>query len=125
MTLSTSAVAVCCWRDSRLLVEQARVLDGDDGLVGEALDQLDLLVGEGSNLLTVECEIAPTSSFSLQHRHDDKGPGAAEIGQSSDRRKAVEVLRSALRSWDMNGLFRASDAPQRRSGCRLKLSAMA
>ena len=28
------------------LVEQARVLDGDDGLVGKGGDQLDLLVGE-------------------------------------------------------------------------------
>ena len=29
------------------LLEQPRVLDGDDGLVGEGLEQLDLLVGEG------------------------------------------------------------------------------
>ena len=35
MTLSTSAVAVCCWRGFAQLVEQPRVLDGDDGLVGE------------------------------------------------------------------------------------------
>src|SRR5262249_46025592 len=35
------------------LVEQARILDGDDGLAGEALYQLDLLVGKGTNLLTV------------------------------------------------------------------------
>ena len=33
------------------LVEQARVLDGDDGLVGEVRHQLDLLVGEGPHLL--------------------------------------------------------------------------
>ena len=33
------------------LVEQARVLDGDDGLRGEVLHQLDLLVGEGAHLL--------------------------------------------------------------------------
>ena len=29
--------------------EQPRVLDGDDGLGGEVLDQLDLLVGEGTD----------------------------------------------------------------------------
>ena len=29
-----------------LLLEQPRVLDGDDGLVGEGLEQLDLLLGE-------------------------------------------------------------------------------
>ena len=33
------------------LVEQARVLDGDHGLVGEGLDKLDLPLGERSNLL--------------------------------------------------------------------------
>ena len=49
MTLSTSLVAVCCSSDfgqlarARLhLLEQPRVLDGDDGLVGEGLEQLDL-----------------------------------------------------------------------------------
>ncbi len=46
MTLSTSAVAVCCCSDLAQLVEQPRVLDGDDGLRGEVLHQLDLLVGE-------------------------------------------------------------------------------
>src|SRR5262245_50136291 len=35
------------------LVEQPRVLDGDDGLGSEASHQLDLLVGERANFLTV------------------------------------------------------------------------
>ena len=35
-------------------VEQPRVLDGDDGLGGEVLHQLDLFVGEWSNLLAVD-----------------------------------------------------------------------
>ena len=30
------------------LVEQPRILDGDDGLVGEGLEQLDVMLGEGS-----------------------------------------------------------------------------
>ena len=38
------------------LVEQPRVLDGDDGLSGEVLDQLDLLVGERPDLLAVDSE---------------------------------------------------------------------
>ena len=37
MTLSTSAVAVCCCKRFAQLVEQPRVLDGDDGLGGEVL----------------------------------------------------------------------------------------
>ena len=53
MTFSTSAVAVCCCRDFAeivgalaQLVEQPRVLDGDDRLGGEVLHQLDLFVRE-------------------------------------------------------------------------------
>src|SRR5262249_9690851 len=37
-----------------LCLEQPCVLDGDDGLVGEGLDQLDLLISEWSYLLTVD-----------------------------------------------------------------------
>src|SRR5262249_22491011 len=40
------------------LVEQARVLDGDDGLGGKILHQLDLLVGEGQYLLAVDADRA-------------------------------------------------------------------
>src|SRR5262249_20162464 len=36
------------------LVKQPRVLDGDDGLGGEVLDQLDLLVGERVHLRAVD-----------------------------------------------------------------------
>ena len=60
MTLSTSEVAVCCSSDSEIvgalaqLVEQPRVLDGDDGLRGEVLHQLDLLVGERPDFLAVD-----------------------------------------------------------------------
>src|SRR5262249_48714266 len=36
------------------LIEQARVLDGDHGLGGEILDQLDLLVSERAHLLSVD-----------------------------------------------------------------------
>ena len=46
ITFSTSAVAVCCCERFAQLVEQPRVLDGDDGLGGKVLYQLDLLVGE-------------------------------------------------------------------------------
>ena len=51
ITLSSSLVAVCCSSATRQLAvarlqlgEQPHVLDGDDGLVGEGLEQLDLLV---------------------------------------------------------------------------------
>ena len=57
MTRSTSAVAVCCSSASvsvavalLQLGEQAGVLDGDHGLVGEGLQQRDLPLGEGAHL---------------------------------------------------------------------------
>ena len=36
--------------------EQPRVLDGDHGLRGEVLHQLDLLVGEGEDFLAIHSE---------------------------------------------------------------------
>ena len=47
------------------LVEQSRVLDGDDGLGGEIRDQLNLFVAERSHFLAVDDRWAPTSSLSL------------------------------------------------------------
>jgi ethanolamine ammonia-lyase small subunit len=46
------------------LVRQARVLDGDNGLIGEIPNQRDLLVGERPHFLAVDT-MAPISSFSL------------------------------------------------------------
>ena len=63
MTFSTSEVAVCCSSDlvAAQLVEQPRVLDGDDRLRGEVLHQLDLLVGERPHLLAVDDDGADQS----------------------------------------------------------------
>ena len=69
MTLSTSAVAVCCCSGFAQLVEQPRVLDGDHGLGGEILDQLDLLVGEREHLLPVDADDADQLVV-LEHRHE-------------------------------------------------------
>ena len=55
------------------LVEQARVLDGDDGLGGEARNQLDLLVGERADLLAKEVEGADQLAL-LQHWDAEQGP---------------------------------------------------
>ena len=52
------------------LVEQPRVLDGDDGLGGEVLDQFDLLVGERSDLLTIDGD--GTDQFIVLEHRDAK-----------------------------------------------------
>src|SRR6516164_4902128 len=54
MTRRISAVAV--WRSR--FIQQPRILDGDDGLCGEVLHELDLLVGERPNFLAVDCDDA-------------------------------------------------------------------
>ena len=80
MIFSTSAVAVCCSSASvelavaRLdLVEQARVLDGDRGLVGEGRDKLDLALRERNRLLAREREGA--DGFAISHeRHAEHRP---------------------------------------------------
>src|SRR5262249_33292262 len=54
------------------LVEQAGVFDGDDGLGGEILDQLDLFVGERPHLLAKEIEGADQLAL-LQHWNAEHG----------------------------------------------------
>ena len=84
MTLSTSAVAVCCCKRFAQLVEQPRVLDGDHGLRGEVLHQLDLLVGERPHLLAVDDDRADQLVV-LEHRHGKQRARAAEFDAARQR----------------------------------------
>ena len=45
MTPRISLVAVCCSKDFLQFFEQAHVLDGDHGLIGEGFEELNLLAG--------------------------------------------------------------------------------
>ena len=49
-------------------LEQPHVLDGDHGLVGEGLEQLDLLVGEGTNLDVGGSDYTDRDAFAQQWR---------------------------------------------------------
>ena len=80
MTFKTSEVAVCSSSDFAKLVEQPRVLNGDDGLRREVLDQLDLLVGERADFLA-EDDNRANQFVLLEHRHGNKRPRAAEFGR--------------------------------------------
>src|SRR5262245_37752670 len=59
------------------LVEQARVLDGDNGLGGEILQQLDLLVGERTHLLAIDNNYANRLAL-LEHRRSQVAARRAE-----------------------------------------------
>ena len=90
MTRRISLVAVCCSsasvrsRVARLqLLEQPHVLDGDDGLVGEGLEQLDLPIGECADL-----------GRGRQDDHADATPSRMSMG----RRARVRIAGAALGS---------------------------
>ena len=49
--------------------EQPSIFNGDHGLAGEALDQRDLLFGEGTNFLPEDAQCTDHLRI-LDHRHD-------------------------------------------------------
>ena len=70
------------------LVQQPGVLDGDDGLAGEVLDQLDLLVGECKYLLTIDRNRANEVAL-FDQRHHQERTGTARIHQGFERLRSV------------------------------------
>src|SRR5262249_12355395 len=57
------------------LLEQSHVLDGDDSLIGEGLDQRDLLFGEGPHLASMESKGTNESTF-LEHGNRERSSHA-------------------------------------------------
>ena len=102
--LNTSAVAVCCCSVivAPQLVEQAGVLDGDHGLGGKVLDQLDLLVGERTDFLPVNADRA--NQFVSLSIGTISGPPAGEFCHLAASRSFPGRHVS-----DMNELLRVSD----------------
>ena len=74
MTRGTSVVAVCCSKASRVSGDEPSVLHRDDGLLGKTLEQSDVLVGEGTNLLAVDRDRAEQPGRSSRsERHEQRG----------------------------------------------------
>ena len=86
ITLSTSAVAVCCCRIRagrqcfHATREQPRVLDGDDGLGRKLFQQGDLFVRKASFLLPEDHDVAD-DTFLLDQRHGEQTAGTAEVNE--------------------------------------------
>ena len=90
MTCSTSAVAVCCAKASRVSVKEPCVLDRDDRLIGDGRDQRDLLLGERLDARAAECDDADQRILAdqrypqhcpLKAELDRFGPGVFEVGR--------------------------------------------
>src|SRR5262249_59470956 len=69
---------------------QARVLDRDDGLRGKILDQIYLLIVEGSDLLAVHAN-GTDQLVLLDHRHSNKGPRTSRIDEPNDIAVALDI----------------------------------
>src|SRR6266568_884856 len=84
MTRNTSAVAVCCCRDSRSFVEKSCVLDGDDCLGSEVFNKLDLFVREWTHFQAINDDRAH-QRFVLEHGHGEMRSGACKASGSARR----------------------------------------
>ena len=62
------------------LVEQARILDGDDRLRREVCHQLNLLVAKGAHLLAIDEDGANKDAF-LDHRDGENGASTGKLGE--------------------------------------------
>src|SRR6516162_1135257 len=78
------------------LVEQAGVLYRDNGLSGEVLDQLDLLVGEWADLLAID-DNAANQLILLEHWHLNE---RARPGELDQRRTCVWLFHRAVGNLD-------------------------
>ncbi len=74
-------------------LQQPRVFDGDDSLLCEILDQCDLLVCERLHFLAIDRNHADQFVF-LQHRYDDDGASAGDIGDADNSRVSSKVSRT-------------------------------
>src|SRR5215472_7263971 len=74
MTLSTSAVAVCCWSDSRSSFSSRAF----SMAMTACVHQFDLLVRERPDFLAVNGK-CPDQLVIFEHRHINRRPRAAEL----------------------------------------------
>src|SRR5215472_9444746 len=72
------------------LVQQPGIFDSDNRLRGEVLHQLNLLVGERADLLTVDSD-RTDQLILLEHRYDQNGASAGYLGQGNRRWLAFDV----------------------------------
>ena len=92
------------------LLEQPRVLDGDDGLVGEGSQQLDLLSVNGRTS-GAQMAMTPIGSPSSQHRHARASSGSPEL--LLVRSAVPSIARARLRRQRHGLPARSRTAPSR------------
>src|SRR6516162_2395332 len=89
------------------LVEQARVLDGDNGLLGKAREERDLLVGEPANLLAEYIDSANQRPF-LEHRYKNNCANPQETDEVHGSYIALAIWRNRAKIIDLHHLLRSN-----------------
>src|SRR5262249_46466584 len=88
------------------LVEQARVLDGNHGLLRKIAYQLDLLIGEGTDFLAIDANDSKELLL-LEHRHRHHGTKAGQFNGSDKKWIAIDVSLLGRDIHDLSNLLRA------------------
>src|SRR5262249_2249140 len=114
MTLSTSGGSRLLLQRFSQFIQKARVFDRDDSLTRKALNQVDLLFGEGANLLPVNADDADQFAFPEQ-RHGDEGADPGEVRKSPDIWIAFQVWRDRPQILGMHCLLGLDDAAETRA----------
>src|SRR5262249_28214992 len=96
-----------------------RILDGDHGLRSEVLDQLDLLIGEWLNLLTINAE-SSNQLFFFEHRDDKHRSHASLLDRRDGEGIAVQIALIFREVCHMHGLPRPLGPTERRQWPGLK-----
>src|SRR5262245_50485610 len=72
------------------IIDQPRVLDGDDGLGGEISEQIDLLFAEGAHFLAINAERTNQLTL-LQHRDSQHRAGTGKVSKTDHNAIAVKI----------------------------------
>ena len=104
MTLSTSAVAVCCCRDSRSSLSSRTFSIAMTAWLGEVTDKFDLLVGERADFFAIDDD-GTDQLVLLEHRDSGERASTSDVNEVDDRRIAFEVGPLGLKIGDVHGLF--------------------
>src|SRR5262249_14109238 len=99
------------------------ILEGDDSLSGEMLDQLDLLVGEGTNFLTKDDDDS-NKLIVLEHRHANCGPSPAEFNCSDGHRMTFGINSCRCNVGDLDRLLRSDHSAKKTIWGRLERTAL-
>src|SRR5262249_55099403 len=87
------------------LIKKPRILGGGEGLRGEFLGQLDLLIGERAHLLVIDGDDTDQTIF-LEHRDRQYGAIAAKISAGAYKRIPLDISGTLSDILDLNYLFR-------------------